>query len=98
LSQHWLNAQFVHRGNQAANVVTQHLAQDLILGRSFRLAPHRIPEFRLNHADGRFDVGTAMIVGKELISLEHEIVEHFAEQPTSAARGASFEGDERHGS
>jgi hypothetical protein len=51
-----LDSEFVERGNQAANVVAENFAKGFVPHRHGRLAPHRVAEFRLDHAEGRFDV------------------------------------------
>ena len=51
-----LDSQFVHRGNQAADVVGEDFAERFVFHRHVRLAPHRVTELRFYHAERRFDV------------------------------------------
>ena len=44
LGEFWGNPQFVHRGNQAANVVADDFRQHFVPHRGIRLAPHAVPK------------------------------------------------------
>jgi DNA mismatch endonuclease (patch repair protein) len=77
--------------------VTKHLAKHFVASRDIRLAPHDVTELRLNHHHGRFDVGSLVVMGKELLPLELEVMERLAEQSTDAAGRIGLEHDVRRG-
>jgi hypothetical protein len=56
LVESWLNAQLTNRLNQHTEIMVQHLAEDLVHLANIALAPHGIPQLRLDHAEGRFNI------------------------------------------
>jgi hypothetical protein len=61
--------------------VAQDLAKHLVRHGHIRLAPHMIPELRLDHAEGTLNVGPLMVVLQELLAVEGEVMEHLLPQP-----------------
>src|SRR5437879_328014 len=70
-----LNPQLVNPADETAEIVAKNFRQRLILLRRFGLAAERIPELALDHHHGRFDVGPLVVVGKEFILAEAEVVQ-----------------------
>jgi hypothetical protein len=56
--------------------VGQHLAERLIFHGNIRLAADRIAKLGLNHGKGGFDVAPLVVMGRKLVLLEREQVEH----------------------
>ena len=79
------NPQLIHRLNQAANIVAEDFAEHLVRHRGVRLAPHMVPELRLDHAEGRLNVGPLVIMPQELLAVEGKVVEHLLPQTTRRA-------------
>ena len=73
LGQHWtgrlfmgfrkgrLNPQFMNRLNQHAEVMAEHLTEDLIELPDIAFTPYRIPKLGLDHTKGRLDVRPLVI-------------------------------------
>ena len=62
-----LDIQFVHRLDQAADIVTYELAKNFVLHGNVRLAPHAVFELRLDHAERRFHVAPLVVMGLEFL-------------------------------
>src|SRR3990167_1868465 len=87
------DSQFVHRGNQAADIVANDFRQHLIQHSRIRFATHTVPKFSLNHAESRFHVGPLVVFGEEFFPVKVEVVERFFKRPADAARGMAPERD-----
>ncbi len=68
--------------NQHDKVVAEHLTECFIDHRRVRLAAQGIPKLALQHAEGRFRVGTLVIVLQKLFPFVHEVMEHLLIQST----------------
>jgi hypothetical protein len=71
-----IDAEFVHFVNEDYQVMTQNLAQRFIDHRHIGLAAQGVAELPLHHRKGRFDIRPLVIVGKEILPVEHEVVVH----------------------
>src|SRR5262249_12532043 len=71
-----LDAKLAMSLDDAADVVTEELAQDLVDHRRVRLAADVVAELGLDHRERRFHVRTLVVMGKERLALELEEVEH----------------------
>lgn len=77
-----LDAQFIHRRNQTADVVVQDLAKCLILHRDLRFGANRVSKLAFHHAERGFDVRPFAVSLQELFAVQAEEVERLAKQPT----------------
>lgn len=89
-----IDAEFVHGGNQAADVVAENLAQHFILHGHVSLAANRVAKLRFHHAEGRFDVRPLVVVLTELFAAQTEVVERLGKQPADSASRSNAERDE----
>src|SRR5947209_3974524 len=58
-----------HNLNQATDVVTEQLGQRLVHHRRIRLAPQRVAELRLDHAERGHDVAPLVVVGEGVVAI-----------------------------
>jgi len=58
--------------------VAEDLAEHFVRHRHVGFAAHMIPEFRLDHTEGAFDVGSLVIVPQELLAVEGKVVKHLS--------------------
>jgi hypothetical protein len=71
-----LNAEFINRGNKAANVMTENLTKQFIFLRLITLAAKRAAELCLNHTEHTFDVAALVIVALEpFLIVRIEVIE-----------------------
>src|SRR5437764_162562 len=71
----WLDSQLVHRLNDHAEIMTQHLAECFVDLRGFGFTSQPFPKLCLNHRKGCFDVRPLVIVHQEFFALEAVEVE-----------------------
>jgi hypothetical protein len=81
----------VHRPDQHAEIVAEDFAENFVPHGHVCFAPHTISELCLNRHDGRFDVGTLVVVPAEFLAVQAEVVERLAEQPAHPASDAGAE-------
>ena len=73
----WFNAQFMNGLDQHTQIMAEHLAQHFVELPDIALAPYRIAKLRLDHAEGRLNIGPLVVMGSKLLSIIHEVVIHF---------------------
>ena len=77
--------------------MAEDFAEHFIGHRHVGFAPHMIAKLRLDHGEGRLDVGPLVIVPQELLPVEGEIVKHLLPEATSFPAVNAFERNEGRG-
>ncbi len=67
-----LDSQLVERANEAAEIMAQDLAKNLVHLSDRRLRPDARAELGLNHGEGRLDIRPLVVVRQELVAAIHE--------------------------
>ena len=76
LPKRWLNPQFIHGLDEAANIMIENLAQHLVRHRHVGFAAHVIAKLRLDHRERRLDIRPLVIVPHELLAVKGEVMKH----------------------